>query len=92
VLLANSTNIVIDAVLEPGNIERLKRGERIEREAHGVTLRISYTPDILYTVDQIRQGKSLEEAVQASQGRPEVLNRPTHEVEDLRKYLKNESE
>jgi hypothetical protein len=73
-------------VLEPGNIEKLKRGEPIHKFLseflpgfnRNVTLVLCYTPDMDWVVKQIGNSRDMEtigHALQDSLSRPEVVVR-----------------
>lgn len=85
-------------VLEPDNLDRLKKGKMIRVPtdfAGGITeLVIDYTPDVPYVSDQVTllfHGKDpssihpreIQEIVHRSKSRPEVRQRPAHPMIDV---------
>lgn len=70
-------------VLEPGNIEKLKRGEPVHKFLNEfmpelktrVELIFAYSPDVPWVAEQVRAGGDLAEMLQESLSRPEVLIR-----------------
>jgi hypothetical protein len=76
--------ICVMLVLEPGNIEKLKRGEPIHKFLGEflpeldtrVELLFAYTPDAVWVAEQAqKEPQRLAEFIEASLSRPEVVTR-----------------
>lgn len=88
---------IIVLVLEPGNLEKIKRGEPIHKFLNefmpelrtNVELVFAYTPDMEWLVEQIGKSRDMETiamAIQDSLNRAEVVNRG-HSAEELKKVF-----
>lgn len=84
-------------VLEPGNIEKLKRGEPIHKFLAefmpelktDVELVFAYTPDAVWVAEQLGKGRNagrLAEILEESLSRPEVVVRDKT-AEEMKKVL-----
>ena len=92
-------NVCIMLVLEPGNIEKLKRGEPIHKwlnefmpELHTkVELLFAYSPDVVWVAEQLKGAKGgdalrLAEIVQESLTRKPVVVRDKT-AEELKRHM-----
>lgn len=89
--------VCIMLVLEPGNLEKLKRGEPIHKWLNefmpGLTtpveLLFAYTPDAVWVAEQMKgltDGADLASVIEASLSRPEVLQRGKS-AEDMKRTM-----
>lgn len=93
-----SGKICLMLVLEPGNIEKLKKGEPIHKWLNEfipdlpirVELLLAYTPDSVWVAQQVagktNDGLKLAEAIQESLTRPPVLIRD-RTAEEMKKVF-----
>lgn len=84
-------------ILEPANIAKIQLGQPIIKKLRdflpGITpdtqIAITYSPDVLWVCQQMKAGKSLTDALEASLTRPEVFARPD-DAEDIVKSFDHE--
>jgi hypothetical protein len=91
-------NVCVMLVLEPGNLEKLKRGEPIYKwlneflpELHQkIELLFCYTPDAMWVAEQMKgcQGDALKlaEILQQSLSREPVVVRP-RDAEEMKRWI-----
>lgn len=74
---------IILLVLEPGNMEKLKKGEPIFKflneflpnQKERIELVFAYTPDAVWVAEQVKAGVDLPKAIEMSLTREPVLHR-----------------
>ncbi|HEV7674345.1 MAG TPA: hypothetical protein VGQ12_07430 [Candidatus Angelobacter sp.] len=72
-------------VIEPGNIDRIKKNMPIDVPTEGAQrLMIFYSPDVVYMQELCAQGVPFAEALELSQVRPPVHERPYVPPSELR--------
>lgn len=72
-------------VIEPGNIDRIKAGKPISVPTEGVArVLIYFSPDVVWMQEQCAAGVPFAEALEMSQAREPIHERPNVPIVELR--------